>query len=253
MSVGESRIKFPFPESQAKASGSWWLFWVSLTATLSLSPCCSFPLTADCCFYCSCLHNPFSRLILCPSHFPPPELLPPFLQSPTCSDTTPAKRGSCWAAFPGLKPCLLLCWSDSQSAASAQAVSSLLSPLSPEAVQVPQGDSWANTTPAFCLLLPKESPTWVAGKTVEALEHVLLIFGTCMKFLKCSSECWELKTWLRQGRYLVIAFALSDKESQEMWFWICFITFSSIWIKILFLIANKHLYFPRRKMGHLQS
>lgn len=186
----------------------------------SFSLCSSFPLTADCCFHCSCLHNPFSKLILCPSHFPPPE--PPFLQSPTCTDTTPAKRGPSWAAFPGLKPCLLLCCCDSQSAASAQAVSSLLSPLSPEAVQVPQSDSWVNTSATFCLLLPKESLARAAGKTREALEHMVLIFGTwgCLDLCTCiklflnvqvNGESWTPGfARLRQGRYLVTAFALWD-------------------------------------------
>lgn len=92
----------------------------------------------------------------------------------------------------------------------------------------------------------------------EALEHALLICGawrcldlcTCMEFLKVqvNAESWKLGfARLRQGRYPLIAFALSDKESQEMQFWTCFLIFSSVWIQILFLIANEHFYFPRRK------
>lgn len=86
---------------------------------------------------------------------------------------------------------------------------SLLSPLGPEAVQVPYSDVCANTTAILCLLLTKESLTcapWAVEKPMEALDHAVLVFGTrrcvdlctCIKFFKCSSECRGLKTWLCQ-------------------------------------------------------
>lgn len=168
MSTSEPRIKFPFPESQVKAL-----------------PCRLMALDD----YFELISLPFFQSLLALlSH----SLLIAVSIAPACITHFP--NSSC--------PCLLLCWCDSQSTASAQAVSSLLSPLSPEAVQVPQSDSWANTNATFCLLLPKESLAWAAGKAREALEHTHLIFGTwrCldlrtyMKFFKCSRECWELKT-----------------------------------------------------------